>query len=74
MSRKKTLSATSPPSAVGAGNGGMLGSGVFGMFGTMVQCDAESDSMYCKFMKMFNVLIVIMIIVAGLYFLFRASR
>jgi hypothetical protein len=28
-------------------NGGILGSGIFGHFGSMVQCDANDDSMFC---------------------------
>ena len=43
-------------------NGGIMGSGVFGMFGTTIQCKAEDSSLYCSFMKFFNVMIVVLII------------
>ena len=48
-------------------NGGIMGSGVFGMFGTMIQCDAGDSSLYCSFMKIFNVMIVLLVIGVILY-------
>ena len=48
-------------------NGGIMGSGVFGMFGTMIQCNAEDSSLYCSFMKIFNVMIVVLVISVILY-------
>ena len=50
-----------------ASNGGIMGSGVFGMFGTMIQCKAEDSSLYCSFMKIFNVMIVVLVILVILY-------
>ena len=50
-----------------ASNGGIMGSGVFGMFGTMIQCKAEDSSLYCSFMKIFNVMIVVLVILLVLY-------
>ena len=41
----------------GSKNGGIGGSGVFGLVGTTVQCDAESDSTYCQFAKLMNMLV-----------------
>jgi hypothetical protein len=32
-------------------NGGILGSGIFGMFGTTVQCNSNDTSMYCMLSK-----------------------
>ena len=40
------------------GGSGIGGSGVHGLFGTVIQCKAEDASMYCNIMKMFNLLIV----------------
>ena len=51
-----------------AGNGGIMGSGVFGLFGTTIQCPASDTSLYCSFMKMFNVLIVMIMVFTILYF------
>ncbi len=42
-------------------NGGILGKGIFGFFGTTIRCDASDTSMYCNIMKMFNLLIVILV-------------
>jgi hypothetical protein len=36
------------------GNGGILGSGVFGMFGSTVNCKDADNSFYCNFVKFFN--------------------
>lgn len=43
-------------------SGGMGGSGVFGLIGTTVQCDAENQGAYCTMAKLVNVFIWIMII------------
>lgn len=48
-------------------NGGIMGSGVFGVFGTTIQCPASDTSFYCSFMKIFNVLIVIFVVFVILY-------
>jgi len=50
-------------------NGGIGGSGIFGGIGTMVQCKAEDDSMYCKFAKLMNLIMWIITIALILYFL-----
>lgn len=52
------------------GNGGIMGSGIFGFFGTTIQCPASDTSMYCSFMKIFNVLIVMLVVFAILYFMY----
>ena len=49
-------------------NGGILGSGIFGLFGTTIQCKAEDESIYCNIMKLFNLLIVVLFIVFILYY------
>ena len=49
------------------GNGGIMGSGIFGLFGTTIQCPASDTSLYCSFMKIFNVLMVFGIIFVLLY-------
>ena len=52
------------------GSGGIMGSGIFGFFGTTIQCPASDTSMYCSFMKMFNVLIVMLVVFTILYFVY----
>ena len=43
-------------------NGGIGGSGIFGIFGTVIQCQSTDNTMYCNFMKLFNVLVILMVI------------
>jgi len=40
----------------------MLGSGIFGMFGTVIRCDSTDTSWYCWIMKVFNLMILFMIV------------
>jgi hypothetical protein len=46
----------------GFGGGGIAGSGIFGFFGTTIKCDATDDSTYCSIMKLFNMLVVFLIV------------
>ncbi len=50
-----------------SGNGGIMGSGIFGFFGTTIQCPASDTSYYCTFMKIFNVIMVLGVILFILY-------
>ena len=47
--------------------GGILGTGIFGFFGTTIRCDANDTSMYCNIMKLFNLLIVFLVVFYILY-------
>jgi hypothetical protein len=49
------------------GSGGIADSGIFGLLGTTVQCDADDKSWYCKLAKFINVIIWILLLVAILY-------
>jgi hypothetical protein len=49
------------------GGGGILGSGIFGVFGTTIRCDSKEDSTYCNIMKLFNLLIVFFVVAYILY-------
>ena len=49
------------------GGGGILGSGIFGVFGTTIKCESTDDSIYCSIMKMFNLLVVFLIVAYVLY-------
>lgn len=48
-------------------SGGIADSGIFGLIGTTVQCDADDKSWYCKFAKLINVLIWIFMLIAIFY-------
>lgn len=51
-------------------NGGIGGSGIFGVMGTTIRCDSEDDSFYCNFMKFFNVIITLGVLAYFAYFLY----
>ena len=48
-------------------SGGVLGTGIFGFFGTTIKCDSTDTSMYCNIMKLFNLLIVFLVVFYILY-------
>lgn len=54
------------------GNGGIMGSGVFGMFstGTTIKCDSTDDSFYCNIMKFFNLITVLFFVLFILYIVY----
>ena len=51
-------------------SGGIGNSGIFGFFGTTINCDASESSMYCNTMKLFNLFIVLLFVMYVLYFLY----
>lgn len=53
-------------------NGGILGSGIFGIFGTTIQCKSDDKSMYCDIMKLFNLLMILLIVLGLMYFAYTA--
>jgi len=55
-------------------NGGILGSGIFGMFGSQVVCKGTDDTIYCNIMKMFNVLIIVIMVCLILYFIYYVMK
>jgi len=56
-------------SSTGSG-GGILGSGIFGVFGTTIKCDSKDDSTFCNIMKIFNLLIVFFVVIYILYIVY----
>jgi len=54
--------------SISPSNGGIMGSGVHGVFGTTIRCDSTDDSMYCQIMKLFNLLIVFFVVAFVLYY------
>ena len=54
----------------GLGGGGLFGSGIFGFFGTTINCDSKDDSTYCNIMKIFNLLIVFFVVMYILYIVY----
>jgi hypothetical protein len=55
------------PKQMSGGNGGIMGSGIFGMFGTIIQCKDSDTSFFCNFMKAFNIFIVVLFLLFIFY-------
>lgn len=51
----------------GGGAGGIADSGIFGLIGTTVQCEAGDTSWYCRTAKLINVIVWILMLVALFY-------
>ena len=66
MGKGRSLSSSSA-----SGNGGIMGTGVFGLFGTTIRCDATDESAYCQIMKLFNLLIVIFVVCIFAYYAYN---
>lgn len=48
-------------------NGGIGGSGVFGLIGTTVHCQSTDNSAYCTLVKFVNALLMLMLLAWLLY-------
>ena len=53
-------------------NGGIMGSGIFGMFGSTVHCDANSNSFYCSITKLVNLIIMFFFLAVVIYLIYIA--
>jgi tetrahydromethanopterin S-methyltransferase subunit D len=63
-----------PAAPVSMGNGGIMGSGIFGMFGTTIQCKAEDTSAFCTLSKIVNIIIMIGFILLILYLVYMVFK
>lgn len=53
-----------------SGNGGILGSGIFGFFGSTVTCKDSDNSYYCNFVKFFNFVIMALVLFVIVYYIY----
>jgi hypothetical protein len=53
-------------------NGGIMGSGIFGMFGSTVHCDANSNSFYCSITKLVNLIMMFFFLAIVIYLIYIA--
>ena len=53
-------------------NGGVMGSGIFGMFGSTVHCDANSNSFYCSITKLVNLIMMFFFLAIVIYLIYIA--
>lgn len=68
----KGIRVKSNASASAPNNGGIMGSGIFGMFGSTVHCDANSNSFYCSMTKLVNIIIMIFFLAMVIYLVYVA--
>ena len=53
-------------------NGGIMGSGVFGMLGTTVRCDANDNSFFCSVSKLVNLIMMFFFLAMVFYLVYVA--
>jgi hypothetical protein len=70
MGKLKVKSPTN--TTANSNNGGIMGSGIFGMFGSTVHCDANNNSFYCSITKFVNLIIMFFFICVVFYLLYFA--
>ena len=65
-----SVQSSNQPLTSSSGNNGIMGSGIFGHFGSFVNCNSQDNSMYCNFVKFFNILIMLSAIIGIIYFIY----
>lgn len=55
-------------------NGGIMGSGIFGMFGSTVVCKSDDNSAFCMLSKTVNVIMMIAFLLIVLYLIYLAFK
>ena len=51
-------------------NGGIMGSGIFGMVGSSVHCNANDTSLYCSLSKLVSGLMMLLFLFAIIYLVY----
>ena len=72
MGKVPSVPQSNPPQAMS--NGGIMGSGIFGMFGSTVVCNAEDTSTFCMLSKAVNVIMMIGFFILILYIIYIAFK
>ena len=55
-------------------NGGIMGSGIYGMFGTTVVCKSDDTSAFCMLSKIVNIIIMIGFLILIIYLIYTAFK
>jgi hypothetical protein len=50
--------------------GGIGGTGIYGLFGSVVQCSATDTSFYCSLTKLVNIIFMLMFLLFVLYIVY----
>jgi tetrahydromethanopterin S-methyltransferase subunit D len=62
------------PAVAANNNGGIMGSGIFGMFGSTVVCKSDDTSLFCTLSKTVNTIIMIGFLILILYLVYLAFK
>jgi hypothetical protein len=55
-------------------NGGIMGSGIFGHFGSLVNCDANDDSAFCTLSKLVSTIMMLLFLAALFYLIYYVIK
>jgi len=53
---------------------GVMGSGIFGMLGTTIQCKDSDNSYYCNFMKLIQIVVYMSIILLIIFWIYSSFK
>jgi hypothetical protein len=62
------------PAVSANNNGGIMGSGIFGMFGSTVVCKSDDKSLYCTLSKTVNVIMMVIFLLVILYIVYLVFK
>jgi hypothetical protein len=72
-SKTSSSSSTSSSSIIGTG-GGIMGTGVFGHFGSINQCPADNTSFFCQFSRIFSMIMMVLTLLFIVFILYTLAR
>ena len=61
------------PGVMGAssGGGGIMNSGIFGLFSTTVHCKSEDSTIYCSLAKIINMILMVFILLVIVFIVYK---
>lgn len=62
------------PAVAANNNGGIMGSGIFGMFGSTVVCKSDDTSAFCTLSKTVNIIIMVIFLILVLYLIYMGFK
>jgi hypothetical protein len=62
------------PAVAANNNGGVMGSGIFGMFGSTVVCKSDDTSAFCTLSKIVNVITMVIFLILILYLIYMGFK
>jgi hypothetical protein len=62
------------PAVPANNNGGIMGSGIFGMFGSTIVCKSDDTSLFCTLSKTVNIIMMVGFLILVLYLVYLAFK